>query len=66
MSKAGIIRENAYTDPQICCQLGNPAKGYHTKRMYGEEAIKVPCRIDHYSVIHYMDDEKLAKVFFIK
>ena len=64
MGKAGITRENAYTDPQICSQFGVPAKGKHTKRMYGDEGIKIPCRIGHYSVIHYMNDEKLAKVSY--
>ena len=61
MEKAGVTRAQAYTDAEICNQLGAGVEGTHAKRMLVDEALKNPCRIGHYPVFHGLDDSDLLQ-----
>ena len=64
MSRAKVDRAHAYTDSEICTQFGVRVKATVLKTLYPKEALTNPCRIQHYPVVLYGDDERIQKVSF--
>ena len=64
MNRAEVGRAHAYTDSEICTQFGVRVKATVLKTLYPKEAVINPCRIQHYPVILYGDDERILKVRF--
>ena len=65
LERAGVSSAEAYQDKQICIQLEILLKATLNRKIYPEEAIEEPCRINHYPVIHKITNENLQQVTFI-
>ena len=64
MNRANVERAQAYTDSEICTQFGVRVRATVLKTLYPKEAVNNPCRIQHYPVVLYGDDERIQKVSF--
>ena len=60
-----MTSSESYQDKQMCIQFEIMPVGLFSRKIYPEEAIEQPCRINHYPVIHKIKNENLQQVNFL-